>query len=59
MTIKIISGKIYEVDSATTTEAWELFSRFDAGTTTSEENSLITDTGLTTFEIRAEGEAEV
>ncbi len=59
MTIKILSGAVYEVDVETTTEAWTIFDRFMSGTATAEEEALIVDTGNTAFEVRAEGEAAV
>jgi|TARA_B110000285_G_C14611363_1_gene375078 hypothetical protein len=56
MTIKILSGAVYEVDVDTTTDAWTIFNRFVSGTATAEDEALIVDTGNTAWEVRAEGE---
>ena len=59
MGYKIISGTVFDVEASSSVEAWEIFARQTEGTASTEDQSKITDTGETAFEVRVEGEAVI
>lgn len=57
MGFKIISGNTFEVNTELSTDAWNIFQKYVNGTATEEELALITDLGVSSFEVRHEGDA--
>ena len=57
MAFKIISGNTFEVNTELSTDAWAIFKKYVDGTATEEELALITDLGVSSFEVRHEGDA--
>lgn len=57
MAFRIISGNTFEVNTELSTEAWNIFQKYVDGTATAEELALITDLGVSAFEVRHEGDA--
>ena len=54
MAFTFISGQVFSVEAATADEAWALFQKHVDGTATAEESALVSDTGVSSFEISGE-----
>ena len=59
MAFQVISGSTYSVNAELSTDAIAIFQKYIEGTATAEEAALVTDLGVTSYELKKEGEHDV
>ena len=59
MAFQVISGTTYSVNTELSTDAIAIFQKYIEGTATAEEAALVTDLGVTSYELKKEGEHDV
>lgn len=59
MAFEVISGNTYSVDTELSTDAIAIFQKYIEGTATPEEAALVTNLGVTSYELKKEGEHDV